>query len=64
MLAIRERKAVIPKVPDPEIVEHFTQLKIIKQTEQRKQKLIAKINEKKKELEKFKALYEKSSLEY
>ena len=33
------------------------QLKIIKQTEQKKQKLIEKINEKKRELEKFKALY-------
>lgn len=32
LVAIRERKALIPKVPDPEIVEHFTQLKIIKQT--------------------------------
>lgn len=64
LLAIRERKAVIPKVPDPEIVGYFTDLKIIKQTEHRKRKLIEKIAEKKKELEKIKGLYQKSSQEY
>lgn len=54
LLAIRERKAVIPKVPDPEIVDYFADLKLIKQTEHRKRKLVEKINEKKKELQKFK----------
>ena len=43
LFAIRERKAVIPKVPDPEIVDYFTGLKVKKQSEYLKQQILKRI---------------------
>lgn len=55
---------MIPKVPDPEILNYFTDLKLIKQREHLKRRLKEKIDEKKRELSKFKDLYSKSQQEY
>ena len=51
---IRQRKDVIPDVPDPDIVDDFNELKEAKLKEVRKDRLQKRVDEKKKELTKLK----------
>ena len=51
---IRQRKEVIPDVPDPDIVDDFNELKEAKLKEVRKDRLQKRVDEKKKELTKLK----------
>lgn len=51
-------------MPDPEIVDYFTGLKVKKQSEYLKQQILKRIEEKKKELRKFRDAYSKSAQEY
>ena len=51
---IRQRKDVIPEVPDPNIIDDFKELKEVKLRDAKKRQLHKRIEEKKKELTKLK----------